>query len=193
MKIPLKEITDIRSGHLFRTQIRFDVNGDKLVIRPTDMDNATSRINYENLERISEDVSKDAILSEHDVIVKAKGNNNKASYVSISRYKMVPTNHFIIIRINNDKIFPKYLAWFLNRGPAQSYFRMMTGGTSTQNLKIETLGNLKISIPQLEIQKKIVDVHELLEKEQYLLDRISVKRNKMVENLLLKVVKSNEQ
>ena len=84
MKVPLKEIANIRTGHLFRSRIKYNNEGDKLVIRPVDMDNDTGEIDYINLKRISDDVSKDTILCENDIIIKAKGYNNVASRIKFS-------------------------------------------------------------------------------------------------------------
>ena len=217
MKVPLKEIANIRTGHLFRSRIKYNNEGDKLVIRPVDMDNDTGEIDYINLKRISDDVSKDTILCENDIIIKAKGYNNVASRIKFSgispsgpRFRehcqaanldmlsnfaplttsnqlpMVPSNHYIIIKVNQKKINPSFLAWFLNQETAQMYFKMTVGGTSIPNLKIKSLGELEIPIPTIEIQDKIVEVSELLEREKHLMRDIISKRKRMVESVLLK-------
>lgn len=188
MATALKKIAEIRTGHLFRKRIEYNGNGDKSVIRPTDMNNYTSEVDYENLKRISEAVSDDTILGDGDIIIKAKGYNNRAVSIVNNRYPLVPTSHFIIIRVKYRQVDPRYLAWFLNQKSAQLYFKTMTGGTSIPNLKIKTLSQLKVHIPPLDIQEKVIKVSGLLEKERVLVEKIMTTRKSLTERILLKAI-----
>ena len=59
-------------------------------------------------------------------------------------------------------------------------------------VKRGVLENIEVPLPELEIQKKIVQTVTLLEREQELLKKLAAKRKKLITEICLKVIHSKE-
>jgi type I restriction enzyme M protein len=80
------------------------------------------------------------------------------------------TNYFAggfmgIVRANPDEVIPKYLFFILNSNVIRNYVRQISSGSNINNLS-STLLDLKIPLPPIDIQKKIVAEIETVEKEE---------------------------
>lgn len=62
----------------------------------------------------------------------------------------------VTIRPNREKILPSYLLWALNSSIAQDFFRLRSTGSTVGNIKMDTIGQVKIPVPEISEQRKIV-------------------------------------
>lgn len=184
MKLKLEEIVQIRSGHLFKSGFEKDNEGNVKVVQLKDVDE-NGRLNLESLYKAKlENLKDSSFLENGDILIKAKSNKPVAALVDKTYDNTIATNHFIILKINGNRVDPGYLHWYLNQETAQKYFTSVAGGTRVPILNIKVLGGLEVLIPDIDTQKKIVHIHELFQKEKELIEKILEKRKKLIDATL---------
>ena len=97
------------------------------------------------------------------------------------------TNYFAggfmgIVRVLPNKTEPKYLYFVLNSSVIRNYVRQISSGSNINNLS-STLLDLKIPLPPIDIQKKIVAEIGAVEKHEKNLEKEIENANKSIENI----------
>ena len=87
---------------------------------------------------------------------------------------------------------PEYICWYLNHPEVSTLIKAQQTGSSTLLLHKSILENLKIPIPDLNTQKKIVKISKLQQKEQELMKSIAEKRALITNQILLKCIRVND-
>ena len=127
------------------------------------------------------------LLKDGDLLFAAKGLNNFAVVYNNGIGKAVASSSFIVIKINEENkqtIQPDYLAWFLTHHKQIKLMHQQQLGTTIPSIGMKQLAELEINIPPIEVQKKIVAVHQLREKEKELTTRIEEWKDKQIQLLL---------
>lgn len=65
-----------------------------------------------------------------------------------------------VIKTNKDKLLSKYLYLFFCRTEFDRYVRFHSWGSARETFSIDDMKDISIPIPNLEIQKSIVEIHE---------------------------------
>ena len=181
----LKEIADISTGFSFRAKIKHDSEGDTKVIQMSDVDEYQG-IMMEKLHLLInfEPRSDRYFLDPGDVIMVSKGYNINAFVVPGGLGKVVTVNSFLVMKPNRTKVFPDYLAWFLNSKRTQHFFKEMAAGTNVPNLSIKALESLDVNLPSMNQQIYIAELDYLKRREVYLHHEIAAKKEQLVDELL---------
>ena len=155
-------------------------DGNARVIRVSDIKPDFS-INYENvpIRRLKEkDLNKYRLELGDIVVVKSSGNQTKiiSGRAALFEYKgkdvfYVPSNFLIALRPNCNLIIPMWLWVNLNSKTAKRFIELIIGATTYPNLKPAEYLNLKIPVPPLPIQQKIVERLDAIKKAQELNDK----------------------
>lgn len=185
----LQDIADIQAGFSFRKGITSKKDSEFQVIQIQDIGN-DGEVLTEDLTRTEPDNFKpEHFVQQSDVLFATRGANRRAAFVT----EKIPDTIFVaqILSLRNirEDIIPAYLAWYLNQTPAQNYFEANASGSYIQNIKIDVLKNLEISIPPLEDQRRILEIHRLRIRERELVEEIQMKRDQITEQTLMTVIK----
>jgi len=181
----LKELAEIKSGYLFRFRLRSDKDGDIKVVQLKDVDQK-GVLNIDGIYSVDFDPSKRTeFLRKGDVLFKAKSNKHVAAVFDSDMENVIATVHYFILRVKKAYILPEFLRWYINEKPAQKYFDFSAAGTRIPIINKKALEGLEIPSIQIEKQKQIVAVCELMRRELILMDNIKVKRMKLTSSLLL--------
>ena len=132
------------------------------------------------------------LLKEGDLLFAAKGLNNFAVVYYNGIGKAVASSSFIVIKLESDSkkiILPDYLAWFITHNKQIKLMHEQQLGTTIPSISMKQLGELEINIPPLAIQKKIVAIHQLWEKEKELTLQIEEWKDKQVQYFLSNATK----
>jgi restriction endonuclease S subunit len=184
----LSEFTTISTGYLFRSKLIHEDNGEYQVVQMKDID-AFNTINFSGLDRVNlKSIKKDNLLLKGDILFRSRGQQNLATLINQSLDNTIAVSQFFIIRIKRDDVIPDYLAWYINQKPAQQYLARKAAGSNTQHINKANLEQLEISIPDIDLQNKIVEIHNLSIREENLLDAIKDKRKKLIVELMLKTI-----
>ena len=188
MKTKLSQITEIKSGYLFKEGIRPDKEGSVCVIQLKNVNERGiidsgdfQRVNLPNSEFLD-------FVATGDVLFKAKTNRPVAVAVEENWANTIVTAHYFVIRIKDQKVLSKYLAWYLNQRPAQVYFEKYAGGSRVQIINKQTLGDIEIVLPDIETQEKIEKIYSLNQKEHDLAETIYEKKRKLISGQLMDLI-----
>lgn len=181
----LKEIADISTGYSFRAKIKHDPAGDTKIIQMSDVDKYRGVLT-EKLQSLSnfDPRSKRYFLDAGDVIMVSKGYNIDAFVVPKGLERVVTVNSFLVMKPNQNLVYPDYLAWYLNSKRTQHFFKEMAAGTNIPNLSIKALEALDVNLPSINDQYMIAELDMLKRREVYLHQEIAAKKEQLVDELL---------
>ena len=185
----LKEIADIRTGYSFRSKLEPDVDGNALVVQLKELSEKNT-IDISTAVRINmPDISENYLLQKGDLVFRSRGMDTTAAIMDITSNNIILSAPFQRIRLRDAMaIMPQYLLWYINSKEAQIYFSTNKTGTSVSMISTAVLAELPVAVPVLEIQKKIVDISILSEKEIELQEELIRKKRLLTETVLLKTL-----
>lgn len=190
MKLKIKDIADIQIGYQFRKKLEPKRDGTHQVIQIRDIDE-NQQLNKEGLCKVSLDnIAERYLVNRKDILFLARGQRNFATSLTDSFENTIAASHFFILKIKTEKVLPEYLAWFVNQPPAQGYLHNLARrGTHMPLISKAVFENLKVHIPDIETQNKIMKLNALINKEKNLLNNIKEKRTLLVRSVCLKSAK----
>lgn len=149
-------------------------------------------INYEETEELRYDkVMPKYLLRKGDILFKAKSGDNIAAIVDRDVENLVATSHFIIMRIKEeykDKILPEYLTMYLNSEYAQEYFKARSEGSVLPIIKLSTLNELEIIVPDMPEQERLCELYALMLEEKVTMQKLMMAREKQMTGKLREVL-----
>ncbi|MCG7919950.1 MAG: restriction endonuclease subunit S [Candidatus Thiodiazotropha lotti] len=183
----LHSIADIRTGHAFRGRIEEDPDGDYPVLQIKDLKGRT-RITSDQLPRIKWQSDREPVPAVvDDILLPTRGEHYNAVILQGGE-PVVVTGQLYVLKTKTTQMTAEFLAWYLNQKTAQHYFLSHRTGSSIHMLNKQSLQQLKIPTPPLEIQQKIVTLHDLWVRErevtEQLLDNRETMLNGIFHNLL---------
>jgi restriction endonuclease S subunit len=137
----------------------------------------------------SEGISDKHKLKDGDVLFAAKGTKNFAVVYIKQNTPAVASTSFFIVRLKNEEVLPQFLAWFLNNHTTQTLLKGQAIGTSIPSISKQVLENLEITVPNIEIQKAILQITKLRNKEKSLLQEIETLRDKQIQQQIINAIK----
>ncbi len=181
----LKDIASIHSG----TYLSSCPMGEVAYIQLKDLTMETPETTATRVEYLPK--MKNQILQKGDILFASKGTS---LLCKIFNYDIlaVASSSLFSIRINDQNIMPEYICWYLNHPEVSTLIKAQQTGSSTLLLHKSILENLRIPIPELDTQKKIVKISKLQQKEQDLMKSIAEKRALITNQILLKCIRVND-
>ena len=185
----LNEIADIRTGYSFRAKLEPDSEGNALVVQLKEL-SEKNKIDISTAVRINmPDISENYLLQKGDLVFRSRGMDSTAAIMDITSNNIILSAPFQRIRLRDTMvIIPQYLLWYINNKEAQSYFSANKTGTSVSMISTAVLADLPVVIPSLEMQKQIVEISILSEKEIELQEELIKKKRLLTETVLLKAL-----
>lgn len=185
----LKEIADIRTGYSFRAKLEPDSEGNILVVQLKELSDENT-IDISTAVKINmQNISENYLLQKDDLVFRSRGMDSTAAIMNITANNVILSAPFQRIRLRDaSKILPEYLLWYINSKDAQTYFSANKTGTSVSMISTAVLADLPVAVPSVEIQKKIVEINSLFEKEIDLQKELTRKKRLLTETVLLKTL-----
>ncbi len=140
-------------------------------------------------DMIDEGISEKHLLKDGDVLFAAKGTKNFAAVFENHNEPSVASTSFFVIRPTNKKLLPQYLAWVLNSHSTQTLLKGQAIGTSIPSISKHVLEHLEIVVPSIEIQKAILQISQLRNKEKSLKQQIETLREKQIQQQIINIIK----
>ncbi len=183
----LKDIAEISSGLLFRSGVKTVKEGKYRVIQIKDTSNGS--IDWTALPKTNiSGVKGDLVLRNGDVLFRSRGDKNTAVVIKNCPGNCVVASQLFIIRLKEQAFLPDYLAWYMNQKPAQRYFDQNARGSYIRLINKQVLGLLKVSVLPLEVQEKIIKVHQLSLKEKQIVSKTQEKRDQLIDAVMLRKI-----
>ena len=125
----------------------------------------------------SQEVIKQFMLNDEDIVIARSGTVGKSAIYRSNKYEqMIFASYLVRLLVDKKQILPKYLFYFTQ---APMYWEQVLTNSVTvaqPNLNAEKIKEIKLPLPPLDIQQKIVDEIEKIEKQ-----------NNIVQNKILKI------
>jgi type I restriction enzyme, S subunit len=163
--VPVSTLGDVVSEFILGASIvtEDDLTEDSRVlpyINIKDIDDKQVYVSSDNLAFVNS-VYKNKLESSKTlggdiIVVRMGGTLGKCALVQEDLIGSVISQHLVIIRCSN-LIKPEYLLYFLKTNWAKEQLANRSTGSVQRFIKIEELKNIKIPVPSIEIQIKIID------------------------------------
>lgn len=178
----LKKISNIITGHVFRSKIPYNTEGNLNLINMDAISTAgIVRISEEDLKKIQlNNVKPEEIIVPGDILFKAKGLNNTAVLIDSIFPDTTVTASCHIIRVTDKNFLPEYVCSWLNSTTAKKHFSKGAGqatGVTIANVSKATLASLEIPLIPLKNQKLISNIKECAKQEKELCIKIADKKS----------------
>jgi restriction endonuclease S subunit len=100
------------------------------------------------------------LLKENDVVVNSTGEGTigRACVVTANAVGLPFDSHILVVRVQDDKALPKFIAYFLESPDGQSAIEDSKGAKTTKQTELGTtkLGNITMPLPSLPEQQRII-------------------------------------
>jgi hypothetical protein len=187
MKARLAEVAEIRSGYQFREKVEHDPRGTVPVIQIKDLTD-DFRLRTDELIRVSMDRTEPHRVSQGDVLFLARGHRLGAAVVNEPLTGTIATGYFFILR-PSQRVRSGYLAWAINQREFQDQMRPLVRGSHIPLITKGDFQGLRIEVPPLEIQDRIVALDELHRRERQLVAEIQARRAELIHAISRRAVK----
>ena len=129
-----------------------------------------------------------------EVVFRSRGEPNAAAAIPDPLPEPVAVIvPLVIVRPDRRRVLPEYLAWAINQPDAQRKLGAEAQGTSIRMIPMAALEDLEIAVPDLQTQKRIVELDALARQEGQLLRQLAARRETLVSAILGDVAKAADQ
>lgn len=179
----IAEIASVSSGYHFRGGVNHVADGRYTVIQAKDVDDSF-HFDRERLVRVNLEADPERYLvRQGDVVFLSRGLRPWALSIAEPIGDTVVPSSFYILRADQQRVRPEYLAWFLNHPKTQATLGDIAKGSNIPFISMREFGELPLQIPEIKTQDKIVALDRLSQREQSLLRKLSKLRADLIEGI----------
>lgn len=124
------------------------------------------------------------LLAKGDLLFAGKGTTYLCKVFDLDIPAIASTTLYII-RLTSKDILPDYLCWYLNQPSVMALMKAQQVGTGTPLIHKQVIESLEIPVPDLETQRRIVELAKLQIREIELYQAIAEKRTSITNQLLM--------
>lgn len=187
MKKRLRDIAEFRIGYLFREKVKSDPKGMVRVVQIKDVD-ADLGIRTIDLVTVALDRPEPHLIQAGDVLFLSRGHRLYAVLVPPVGPNTIATGYFFILRPDHRVVLPEYLAWSLNQPDFQELIRPYHRGSHIPMVSRSDIEGLRIHVPPLEVQRRILLLNQLFDNERHLVAEIQEKRRLLIQMVSRKLM-----
>lgn len=192
MRKKLKDIAEIQLGYQPRTKMRPNATGSHRVIQIKDVTDEDA-VDFSDLIRIAPEREPGRYeVHEGDVLFISRGSRLCSAVVGVPPFPTLAVSFFYILRPDSAVVVPAYLSWAINQPDVQAQIQKYTMGTGIPHIRRKPVENLRIHVPPLDIQQRILNVHDLLKREERLSASLLEKRRVLARALCWRVASQPE-
>ncbi|MCK9282742.1 MAG: restriction endonuclease subunit S [Rhodocyclaceae bacterium] len=187
MTTNLLDYVDIQGGHPFRGGIPADLEGNAYALQIRDA-SPEGVADWAALTRTSLDGYKNIVwLRTGDIVFAARGQNNYALCLDEVPVPAVCSQYFFLLRVKSSALLPGFLAWQMNRQPAQRYFSQHAEGSDQIGIRRGILEALPIVVPSIERQQGIAALDKAAHEERKTLQALIRNREQLLDALAIEL------
>ena len=101
---------------------------------------------------------------------------------------VIPSQLAVLNVTKPEVILPSYLRWYLSQREMQERVLFEEGGTAQKTIKVGTIMDLVITVPDIEIQKNIVKIDILSRKREQLYKDLIVQERLYTESVIGNII-----
>ncbi len=193
MRYKLKDIALVQMGLSFRSRIEPDADGNVAVIQMRDL-TEDNKLDYRTLTTVNiNGIDERHLVECKDLIFRSRGRTTTAAIIDQEPGQAVVAAPLFLIRATSEKVLPEYLYWFINLSSSQAFLHSRATGTMMIMIGKSALDALEIPLPNLETQKQIVALADLLNTEQRLMKNLAEQKEKLVKAIQMRLATESEK
>ena len=183
--VKLRDICKIQIGYTARQRIRRATQHGTLTVQLRDVSpNGTVDPGRLTRRQVG-DVPDRYLVGMGDVLFRSRSESNTASALD-DRFcepalAMLP---LYILRPNIHVVLPEFVVWAINQPRAQRHFDRFARGTNMRMIPRAVLTGLEIALPGIEVQRRVVALDALAQRERTLSIRAVEQRRRLVARIL---------
>jgi hypothetical protein len=180
-KTPRGDVARVSTGYPFRKKVETEVGGDVVLVQfQGDATAAVSR-NERIVLRNDNDKYGRYFLQPGDVLFQSRGWRHPAAVLTAPTLAIAGTG-IHVIRVATQLVISDYLAWVLNHPGSQArLIREVARGSYVPFVSVLELARFEIPLPTLEVQKRIVRIDGLRQRERELRARLETLTQQLVD------------
>lgn len=187
MKYRLSDLVELRAGHPFRGSVPAASDGNAYALQMRDV-SPEAGVGWGGLVRTALDIRKNPDwLQRGDVVFVTRGMRNYALCMEDVPQPTVCSQYFFLLRVRSapllPSLLPEFLAWQINRAPAQRYLASNAEGSDQLSIRRGVLEDLPLVVPSIERQQRIVAFGLAARRERQLLEQLILNGEKQLDAL----------
>ena len=189
--VKLSEISEIQTGLVLarkRASAKDNVRKKYQALTLKSFD-PSGFLNSNNLDWFTSnsDLEQRYLTKKGDIVIRLTNPYTSISIESNSEGFVIPSN-FAIIRLTDETYMPDYIALVLNSEKIEKVFHQSAVSTTIPLIKTSFLKEIDISEKSTEMQKKIIGLNKLQQKEGALLNELKNEKKKLAQNYINKII-----
>jgi len=187
--ISIRACASVQPGYSVKTEVIHEPEGThQVIIAKHLIENEPYTYHPDHKLRISPTRPTESyLLNPDDILFMSRGMKNIATQLLSFPQPAIAPSTFFVLRPKRN-IYPPFLAWIINQEPVQAELSELRTGAGTPMVPRKEFAEIVIPVPPINVQKKIVEMDNLMRKEQSLLQKLSEKRKKLVTAACLQAV-----
>ena len=183
--VRLRDICTVQIGYTVRRRIRRTKQDGVLTVQLRDVPPGGT-VDPAGLTRLRVGaVPERYLVGAGDILFRSRGDSNTA-WTLDDRFEepvlaMLP---FFILRPNRDVVLPEFVAWAINQPRAQRHFDRFARGTNMRMIPRAVLTDLEVTLPGLDVQRRVVALDALARRERTLSIRAAEERRRLYTRIL---------
>lgn len=181
----LGDVCNVRIGFTIRGRARRATDAGVLTVQLRDV-RPNGLVDPARLERLATDrVPGRHLVTAGDVLFRSRSESNTAAVLD-GRFRepILAISPLYVLRPELEVVIPEFLAWAINQPRSQRHFDRFARGTNMRMIPRDVLADLRIGIPDFEVQRRIVALDSLSRHERRLSVRAAERRRRLVAGLL---------
>jgi hypothetical protein len=171
--VELQDVSRIRQGHPFRGAIPHTQDGPVQVIQLKNLASPEALAADRLLRTRLQYRNEPDWLRSGDVLLAGRGNRPHTVLLPEPGTFTLCSPHIYVIRVTDEgRVLPGFLAWQLRQPSLQEQMRRRSAGTRQLSLCKSDVAQLKIQLPPLPLQRRILSIHEAAAAERATLEAI---------------------
>ena len=184
----LSELAEIRSGFVlsrFRRSKDEPAAARYRLLTLSAVDDAGMTIDTDRLEGLETKapLSSDHLTRTGDIVMRLTAPYTAVLIGEAEQNIAVPST-FIVVRINDERADPAFIAWLLNRPARRRDIERNTWASVLKAVNVQYFNDLELRLPALEQQRLIARVSSLVRREAQLLQQLADAKNALANTLL---------
>lgn len=130
-------------------------------------------------------VSEKYLLKKNDILFQIKGSKFASVLVEEELKNTIASNAYMILRIKNQNVNPKFLQWLLKTKIVMDYLNRNTSGEIIKIIRRATLGDIILEIPNIQEQEELAELVDSFEKEKEEISKYLLKKENLIERIIV--------
>ncbi|MGG3772960.1 restriction endonuclease subunit S [Heyndrickxia faecalis] len=116
-----------------------------------------------------------------------------AVYVDKDHTGLLIPSYFAVIKVNQAKVLPQYLAWYLNTSNVKKELERSQAGSRIPSTNQHVIRNLSFELLSTSKQKTLIELYQLHQKEKMLYRKLMEEKELYFQTIVQQILKQGER